>query len=869
MATNPAAGLNHELPPRKPRRKFFKLPKPYYSRTLILVTSVLAIPFLFGVYRLLSFVPQPLDSPGTLRPILYALFVRFANHYADPEHAQDAWVTLCVVSLLIPTVLGLLNCFFRHAVIPASGWVQRLSHSRTVFFVSIIACFAICRAPSLLMGQVNPDEGLFLAAAHKLFRDPVFFRAVDCGTSGPFNVVPLMLPALFGISPDYASARVIALLLIIGSLVVFYRTFSLLADESLARIAILPAAGTFAAFRYGDFQHYSSECVSLLLLAFSVYICVRIFLTPQWHVRRLIVLGVLTGVAFLGKMQAVPIIGCVCLVGVAYIRRSGNPRRLWRLLLLFGLGLIVVLALNSAVCVMAGVWSDFWMEYIVANYRYTQSQGVVASQISRFGDFILGVDEIRLFIVTCLAIMAAYIYQSTRREPISDHLLFIRLGLASIVVSMAGTAFLRPDGSGLFSSAGLIAIAMVPGAFFFLYRDSEWESAPLRWFGFLTATVLASAIVAVYVAHHPFGHYLLLLVFPLTMVIAWPLLASSSMVSEQSSNALRSPSVPLILVFVTLILLRQFSQLGSQYFMAFGNVPSTVRTPEGEVIDSFSKPEDGIAVWGWDSRPYLSAGRVSATKDISTAQLFLTDGPVRVYYRQAYLNALRHHPPTLFVDAIGTSHGGFANRGAYGLELVPEIDSLIQSNYVHVLDAYKQRFYIRRDLARTVAGIGDPRKCDAQAIRCFEASAGGWIPADLPAIKLPEHALLEATFTPEAKQEPNATVFSNESNPVVHQGFQLVHTDGDRYLLAVGRGQQWARSKELLLPQRKPVSLAIAFSGKIVTIVCNGTKQDEMRLPEPMLDSPGPITVGGWMGHQRPFLGNIQFFQIRNLGQVR
>jgi hypothetical protein len=42
-----------------------------------------------------------------------------------------------------------------------------------------------------------------------------------------------------------------------------------------------------------------------------------------------------------------------------------------------------------------------------------------------------------------------------------------------------------------------------------------------------------------------------------------------------------------------------------------------------------------------------------------------------------------------------------------------------------------------------------------------------------------------------------------------------------------------------------------------------------MRLPERMQDSPVPITVGSWLGHQRPFLGNIQFFQIRNLGPQR
>jgi hypothetical protein len=133
---------------------------------------------------------------------------------------------------------------------------------------------------------------------------------------------------------------------------------------------------------------------------------------------------------------------------------------------------------------------------------------------------------------------------------------------------------------------------------------------------------------------------------------------------------------------------------------------------------------------------------------------------------------------------------------------------------------------------------------------------------------MPEHALVEATFTPETQQDRLATVFSNEGSPK-HQGFEFLHMENDRYRLGVGWGSNGALSDELQLPQRKPVYLSIEFNGKLVTIVCNGVKRAEMRLPERMQDSPVPITVGSWLGHQRPFLGNIQFFQIRNLGPQR
>src|SRR5208283_5772164 len=112
-------------------------------------------------YRILTFVPQPLDSPGTLRPVLYALFTRFVKHYANPEQAQQAWTSFCLLALLIPTILAVLNYFSRHSVISWPAWIRRVVHSRLLFFSSVAACLVICRFPGMLAGQINPDEQLF------------------------------------------------------------------------------------------------------------------------------------------------------------------------------------------------------------------------------------------------------------------------------------------------------------------------------------------------------------------------------------------------------------------------------------------------------------------------------------------------------------------------------------------------------------------------------------------------------------------------------------------------------------------------------------------------------------------------------------
>ena len=864
-ASPPPAARQNNPTPGKGLRAF-------PPRKRIALGSAMSIAAILCAYRISTFVPQPLDAPSTLRPILYGWFARFVRHYSNPEEAQQAWGSYCLVCLSVPVVLAVLNYLFSRSIMPAPVWVHKIVASRLALFLSVAACLIVCRFPALLRGEINPDETLFLAAARQLFWDPVFFRAVDCGTSGPINVLPLMLPGLFGISPDYTSTRLIGLGIIFASVYLIYRVLALLTDDATARIAVLPAAGAFAVLKHADFLHYSSEHVSFVLLSLSLYMCVGIFRNPKRYTWKLVGLGLLSASAFLAKMQAVPILCCVSAAAAAYVHWSGYAGKPWRPALLFGTGVAPLLVLNAAVCVAAGVWNDFWMEYIVGNYHYVQNNGAVAAQISQFSDFVLRIAEIRALIVTLVAILAAYAFERMQRGPLSDLVLFVRMGVVGGVVAIAATALLRPDGSGLLASAAVIGIAMLPGVFFLLYQDRDDVLAPVRWFGFVTAAVGAVAAATVYLPHRQYVHYLLLLVFPLTIAMAWPLVAAFPLAVCAAGNAERSRDrqrsfVPFVLLFATLVLLRQLSQAGSPDSMAFAAVPMTVRAPESELIDALTGPAGKITVWGWNARPYLGAGRASATVDFNMSNFFVITQQVRAYYRAAYLSGLQRHRPELFIDAIDTSHGGFANRKAYGFEQIPEINTYVQANYMYLLSAYGQRFYIRRDLAQSDAGVGDSRKCDAQAIRCFAAGVESWIPADLPPIQMPQHALLEVTFTPETTQDMYTTVFSNQSDAGAHEGFQLQHLPSDKYRVVIGWGPEWAVSEMMVLPQRKPAYLSVEFNGDLVTVVCNGVKRDEMRLPKRMQDSAGAITVGSWIGHQRPFLGNIQFFQIRDLGR--
>jgi hypothetical protein len=849
--------------------------RPSFSgKKVIILGSAAALLLIFCAYRILTFVPQAFDSPQTLRPGLYDFFHGFVEGYPNPEQAHQAWGTYCIAALLIPTILAFWNYFYTRSGSRALTRLNTVLSSRALLFTGIALCLLVCRFPALLGGEMNPDETFFIAAAQKLFIDPVFFRAVDFVTSGPLNVYPLMLPAVFGISPDYASTRLVALVMIFASIYVMYRAVALLTDDATARIAILPAAGAFAVLKYGDFVDFTSEHLSFLWLSLAFYGCVKTFRRPQAYTWNIFGIGLLTGAAFLAKMQAVPILLCVAAIAIAYVHGGGHARRWWRPALLFVAGLVPVLLVNAIVCLWAGVWHDFWMEYIVGNFYNVRPHPAMTAEMQRFADFALGVTDIRLMVTCLLAILAAYVFQKNRREPVDDHVLFLQTALVGGIVAVAASWLLSTVGSAALSYAAMVLILILVGTFFLLYREPDWNPDPVRWYGLLVAVVLAAGAAVAYAPHRSFGHYLLLLVLPLTMAMSWFAVAASSarvepLVGNNDGGLTRArhSRVPFLLVFVVLTLACQLYQLGSPDNIAFADAPKTVRAPESSLIEALTPPDGKITVWGWYGAPYVSAGRVSAIKDLITDQLFFDNNrEVRAYYREAYLRGLRRARPELFIDSIGNPRA-FDQKNHF--EGIPAINSFIQSNYVHVLDAYNDRFYIRSDLAQSVAGIGESRKCDAQALRCFEASAASRMPADLPPIEMPEHALIEATFTPEIRQDLYTDVFSNHSDAGAHDGFQFQHLPTDRYRLVIGWGPDWAVSEPILLPRKKPVYLRIEFNGDVVKIVCNGVGHEEMRLPKRMLDSRGPITVGSWIDHQRPFVGNIQFFQIRDLGKGR
>ena len=601
-------------------------------------------------------------------------------------------------------------------------------------------------------------------------------------------------------------------------------------------------------------------------------------------------LGLLACIAFFAKMQSVPIIVALASVALVFVHATGNAGKLWRLSLMFFAGVAPLFILNAVLCVVTGIWRDFWISYISSNWNSPHVENTLLGALPDFTKYLLVADEVRFFVFTILAFTTAYWFQSRQGGRTSEWKIFLQMAALSAVVIGAST-FVRDNLTGNYSYLALIGIVTIPLYLLLFFTEESFSGDRLRWFGFLALGSVAAALFSVYMPHRGFFHYLLFLFIPLCVAMAWMLIRQCGTVETLQSSEVTDKhdqrhgmrgQFAFVVLFVTLIVTYQGYLWSFQDGHVFKHPLFTVRPPEGDFIRSLTDAKGKIVVWGWTVRPYLGSGRISATRDTNVSYAFrtlnlMTSPPVdtgtpqekklSVYYSRRFLHDLQLNQAELFIDATGPTSWFLTDPKIFTFEKFPEIDAYVKANYIYLADLYGQRYFLRRDLAskreQAFEQLLPSKTCAAGAVSCMTSTV--ILPRQLPSVRIPGHALLEAEFMPVTPQIGYATVFSKDALPDSYHGFQFQHVADDRYRLVLGIGDQWTTSKEVFLPQSKPVMLSIELNGKTVNIRCNGTPVDEMHLARPMADAGGPITLNSWIQGERVFFGRMQFFQVVDL----
>ena len=778
-------------------------------------------------YRISVFRPLPLDSPGTLRPVLYGWFSSYTGLFRNTDAAWFFWHSACYAALLTFPLLALLSYLWSRHRVRLPGRTAAILLSQSLFWLLYAGCLFLCRYPMLLRNELNPDEGQFLASACKLFYDPVFFHSVDCHTSGPGNIFPLMTPAIFGLSPDFTSGRIIGIITLFFSVYFLYRSLALITKEELARIAILPVAIAFPAFINTELVYNSSEHIPNLLISVAIFLSVRIFARPSEYRLPAFLLGLVASTAFFTKIQSVPIVGAAVVVSLGYLLANKVPGAGWRGPLLAVAGAVAPALANTVLCLRAGVLQDYWQSYVLANFQYTTPVG--SAPVSQFLLWLAETPELRCFYLTVFIV---------------------------IVVAIVQQLVLRPGRRG-----GRQIGESTP----------EKMRSVGRWLGLLALLSSAAALFSIYKAHRNFVHYVLFLFIPFGLTVGWVLV-------HEVGRITILPYVTAAMSLLSSIYLWSFQDSGAFHIAAM------IRAPEGDFIRSVTQPGSKIYVWGWTALPYLASARMPATRQTLVGTLFRsynvmtfppvvqpTPGSERVaaYYRRRELKDLEANKPALFIDAIGPASWFLSSREYYGFERIPEIADFVKNHYTHLIDLYQERYFLRRDLAAhrdlEFSQPLPPKQCAPATVVCLDTAVT--LPRELPPVHIPAHARIEVEFMPIGQQIGVATVLNNEAHPNSFRGFRLQHVSEDRYILLVGLGDRWAVSREFVLPEGKTASIAIEVSEHILRIENNGSKLDELQLARSIADSPGPVDVGSWIGGMDPFSGKIQFFEIIDCGQ--
>lgn len=541
------------------------------------------------------------------------------------------WVLAGAATVLLVTWVGrTLRREYRGPVVPPliPGWGDGV-----VLFLFLLAW----RWPFLLVAyEYNPDESQMIAGAMTLVRDPVFWRSVDGGSSGPLNYYLMMPWHWVGAPLDYFTARLTCLLLTWGTLFVSLRTLARAYGCTAGWLGLLPAAGFFATLTHPELTNLSTENLPLLLVAMAFGLLAGRAPADRF---RLWAACFLAGAMPWAKLQSAPIgLALIGWAGWQVMRESGvtGPlrwRRLAELLLAAALPTLLVAGLAAA----TGQLEAAWRRYILQNILY-----VGTSEVVSYGD----------------ALRAMWRNaQHDGRFPL-----------------LLGTTV-----AGVLATVGYFA-------------GRRWR--PPGLLGAAVAVTLATA-AAIVAPRREFLHYVLLLPVPLTFCFGAALGGWWNRLDTARSRLLLAG---LGLAAGLLPVVTRGLQPTPSVFGGFVHHWKYPRSSAANLLHALTGRDDTLGVWGWACLLHVESGLPQATRD-GTILWSIQDNPQQAYHRADYLADLRRSAPAVFVDAVGMGACVFTDRARQAHESFPDLADYIRRNYTLVVDLVDARIYARNGLA--------------------------------------------------------------------------------------------------------------------------------------------------------------------------
>ena len=537
--------------------------------------------------------------------------------------------------------------------------------SKNLFSYLLLGLFLLlfiwARIPFIMVDfPLNVDEAQYLAQALMFVHDPVPWLDVD--PTGPLDSWVLLVPKLVGLTPGYASSRIVGIILLWFSGVFVYRTLILYLSDSWSLVTVLMPV-LFWSFGFSnDFVHYSSELAPVCLISGVLFYLISAF-HSSFNFRRLLVAIALSSLVPFAKLQATVIVLPLVLIGVVYCYIvSGFRLFLRRLPWVVLSGLLFPMLIVMPVVLLGG-WDDFLWSYLVLALQYGESRSIVRS-------------------------LVGYVFW---KGPVPVWGAYVQLGLAGVICGW--TAFVA------------------------WRRGSKSETVEklrpiLAWPVLPVVTSFGFAMYAIVAPGTTFGHYWHLAIVPSALI------TGLFLVRLDHPRYPFFSKLPLIAMLGALLI--------SRSFVHYVERTGTVNNPSGvygmdhharsaiEYLDQNKSDGDRMVVWGWFSDLYIKTGMLSGSREVHVALIspdanevfdFLNlSDELKSYYRSRFMGDITRSRPRFIVDVCYPGSFGFSSR-KYAPESFPEFWEYICSNYDLVFDSSTPesegiRIWRRQDDAR-------------------------------------------------------------------------------------------------------------------------------------------------------------------------
>jgi hypothetical protein len=574
------------------------------------------------------------------------------NKLVDFDNLQNLYKLSVIVLFLIFLLLTLSPIIISRF---RKSKFKSLLLSDNTFIFSLIAFISATRWPCFLPPELNPDESFLIAGAMKLLKDPVVWRSIETGTTGPLNLYSLLISSLLGLRLEYASARMVGLFLIVVSSICLFYSLRYIYGNLTARLSVMPVVTTIACMTFPDYVHYTSEHVSIAILSIALLILCKLYSNNLIFNKRLIfIFGFILGLVPFAKLQAVPIALSISLITlhILWIRRNSITQFL-RNFYAFLLGSVLFPLLTMLYIFVFSLQDVFWRSYIQHNLYYANSYKASVGFLSRLY-FVFGPADTR--VLFALAVI------------------FFLLGLSFLI-------------------------------YWFISQPQRDRLSDTSIFFLYSLIILAASIYSVMKPGNFFTHYLLFLIFPCGFLIGVLVGEFFKVYKYSGINLPKLKLSPVMAIIIVIMIIGSTLQLfshvrrESSYIDMRYHFLLNYTSPVSQTILKYASQNGSMAIWGWDSKIYVETGIIPATRYVdSVGQMF--SNPRQQYYVRQFADDLLKSKAALFIE----STAGFAKiwEKYVGIpqqspEDFPDVAIILKKYYKLVDDVQGFKIYVKQN----------------------------------------------------------------------------------------------------------------------------------------------------------------------------